>query len=213
MKKIQFCLILTLMTLLTGCATKAIMPALKYHKPINFHVPKNASLNWKFGGQYSSTLMNHEINSLVGALAYIALDSAKQSNHPGPNALSYGKAEQAIFMTSLRDILVRNHAFKHVELIADSKHTPLNDVLINVFFKTTRVASSERQYKITLSVEMTITTNVQAPFKRTYLIQSNLERFNKNFMEQQTEASNRLLEKIIQGIEEWHTLNNMRSKQ
>lgn len=214
MKKIQFGLILIGMGLLTGCAHNAIMPSIQYNKVINFQVPKNAHLNWEVGKQYSGNIQTnyHQNNGLVGALVCAAVNSVERTNHPSHYTLSYGKAEQAIFMTSLRDVLEQNHVFKKVELIADSRQVPQKDVLVNVFFKTARVSSPENNYKITLSVEMIIETDKKAPFKRTYLVQSDAEGFNTSFGDQQIDASNRLLDKIMNGIEEWYKLNNIRSK-
>ncbi len=214
MKKIQFGLMILGMGLMAGCANKPVMPPLKYNEPINFQVEKNAYLNWEVGKQHSGTIPVNPNQSagLVGALVMSAVDSIDRNNNPSRYTLSYGKAEQIVFMTSLRDVLAQNHVFKQVELIADSQQIASKDVLINVFFKTARVSSPERGYKITLSVEMGIETGEKIPFKRTYLVQSNAEGFGVGFREQQIDVSERLLKKIIYGIEEWHKLNHRGTK-
>lgn len=206
MKKIQFGLVILGIGLMTGCANKPVMPPLKYDKPINFQVDKNAYLNWEVGKQYSGTVPtnHHQSAGLIGALVVSAVDSVDRSNNPSRYTLSYGKAEQIVFMTSLRDVLAENHVFKKVELIADSQQIASKDVLINVFFKTARVSSPERGNKITLSIEMIIAMGEKAPFKRTYVVQSDAEGFGAGFREQQMDVSHRLLEKIIYGIKEWY---------
>lgn len=45
-----------------------------------------------------------------------------------------------------------------------------------------------------------------------YLVQSNAEGFGVGFREQQIDVSERLLKKIIYGIEEWHKLNHRGTK-
>lgn len=213
MKKIILCL--SILGLVTGCATKVVMPSLQYEKVIPFQVAKNAYLNWEFGNQYSRMMPTNYGNhneGLIGALASAAVDSVVRNNNPSRYTLSFGKAEQSVFMTSLRDVLEHNQVFKNIELIADSRQVSSKDVMINVFFKTARVASPERNYKITLSVEMVIETGGKAPFKRSYLVQSDAEGYNTGFRQQQMDVSRRLLDKVICGIEEWHKLNSTRSK-
>lgn len=218
MKKIKFFLVILCIGLITGCANKPVMPPIKYNKPIEFQVKKNAYLNWEVGKQYagstaSSTYQgSNDTAGAIGALIFTALDSADRANNPSRYTLSYGKAEQTVFMTSLRDVLVENNVFKQVELISDPKQVSPKDVLVNVYFKMARVSLPEKGSTITLSVEMVISHNGKPPFKRTYLVQSNAEKFGDGFREQQIDVSNRLLEKMIAGIQEWHNMNTVRSK-
>src|SRR5579864_1448594 len=123
MKKVQFGLMILGIGLMAGCANKPVMPPIKYEKSIDFQVAKNAYLNWEVGKQYSGTVPTHhqQNGGLIGALVVSAIDSVERSNNPSRYTLSYGKAEQIVFMTSLRDVLARNHVFKQVELIADSQ--------------------------------------------------------------------------------------------
>lgn len=214
MQKNRFLFVLLGVGLITGCANKPIMPPLQYNKPIEFQVNKNAYLNWEVGKEYAGSIpTSYEQNSgLIGALVVSAIDSADRANNPSRYTLSYGKAEQTVFMTSLRDVLTKNNVFNQVNLISDPTQVSGKNVLLNIFFKTARVASPERGYKITLSVELTITNNGKTPFKRTYVVQSNAENFGDGFREQQIDVSSRLLEKIITGIQEWHNMSNLRSK-
>lgn len=209
MKKIQCGLMILAIGLMAGCANKPLMPPIKYNEPINFQVDKNAYLNWEVGKQRSGTIpvQPNQSGGLVGVLVMSAVDSIDRNHNPSRYTLSYGKAEQVVFMTSLRDVLAENRVFKQIDLISDPQKIASKDVLINVFFKSARVSSPERGYKITLSVEMSIETGERIPFKRTYLVQNNAEGFGVGFREQQIDVSKRLLAKIIDGIEEWHKLN------
>lgn len=190
--------------LLTACA-KPIMQPLRYNKPIDFHIKKNAALLWEFGRQYSGTIPSNNSyndNGLIGAVVSSAIDSVDRTNNPSRYMLTYGKAEQAIFMTSFRDVLRQNDVFKDVELVSDAKSVSPSDVMIDVFFKTARVSSAMRDFRITLTVDLTITTQGKPPFKRTYLVQSSPD--GTSFVDQQHLVSTRLLEKLIGGLEEWH---------
>ena len=214
MKKIQSGLMILGIALMAGCANKPVMPPLKYNKPIHFQVNKNAYLNWEVGKERSATTpveLDHS-GDLMSVLVSSAVDSIDRHNNPSHYTLSYGKAEQIVFMTSLRDVLVQNQVFKVVEVMADSRPIASQDVLINVFFKTARVASPERNYKITLTVELSIQTAQKPSFKRSYVVQSHVEGLIVRFREQQVDVSERLLEKIISAIEEWHHLNHRGSK-
>jgi len=205
MKKSKTVFIVLLALLCTACA-KPIMPPLKYNKPIEFHVAKNAALNWEVGKQYSSAMPSSTSYNagLIGGIVGAVIESADRERRPSLYSISYGKAEQSIFMTSLRDTLEQNHVFKAVELITDPRQAPAKDTLINVYFKTARVSSPEKNYKITLSVEMAIAGAGKSPFKRTYLVESDTGGFGKSVMDQKIDVSQKLLEKMISGIEEWH---------
>jgi len=201
-----FVLVIGLM-FLTACGTKPIMPPVKYDKPIDFHVKKNALLKWELGKQYAGTIpsQTQQGNGLIGALAMATMDSIDRNNNPSRYTVSYGKAEQAIFMTSFKDVLQQNQVFKSVELIHEAKSPSANEVLIDIFFKSSRTSGASQNFRITLTVMMTITTRNGSTFQRTYLVQSEPE-ISSSFVDQQSGVSKRLLEKLVGGIEEWHSL-------
>lgn len=212
LKKTRLSLAILLLGMMTACA-KPIMPALKYDQPIAIQLDKNAYLNWTCGKEYASAIpVQYDTNNgLVGLLVSSAVDSVGRSNNPSRYTMSYGKAEQAIFMTSLRDVLEQNQVFKELSLGGGSKSLVTKDVLIDVFFKSARVASPERGYNITLNVDLTIRSSGRAPFKRTYVVQSGTgDGFGASFCSQQTEVSTRLLHSVVGGIEEWYNLTGKR---
>lgn|SRR3990167_10029886 len=202
-------LIMIFTALFDGCTPMAeqVMPPLQYQSPIHVHVNKTAYINWKIGKQSSSEQPTFvPANSgLVGAMLANAIDSTERKNNPGRYTFTYGKAQQAVFVTSLKDILAEQHVFKKVELTVDPKTISPDDVLIIIFFKSTRVSDASQRYKITLDVELLIQTKGQLPFKRTYFVESSSGGIfsMKSFKDQQAEVSNMLLEKIIAGIKEW----------
>lgn len=204
------CLLMCIM--LAGCGKPNMLP-IQYSKPINFHVKRCAILQWEYGKQYDSEIPYNSypgngqagiVGNLVAGVAYATSASIARKNNPSDYCVSYGKADQAIFMTSLRDTLCQQAVFNEVTLTNDKINLRPKDVLINVFFKTARVSTPETGYRITLTVELNIKSQGKAPFVRTYLVQSCTGGFD--FNDQRHNVSMILLEKIIGGIEEWSKL-------
>ena len=205
-KKAQPVLLMFIVLFLSACGKKPIMSALVYNKPVDCHIQKNAFLRWEVGKEHASSLLSHNYNQpagILGTIVVATVDSMQRSYQPSRYVLNYGKAEQAIFMTSFRDVLQKEAVFKKVELINDFPQKSSNDVLVNIYFKKTRVASPERNFKITLSVDMSITSAGRAPWKRTYVVESDLSA-GTSFVDQQTSVSSKLLDTIITAIPVWH---------
>lgn len=179
---------------LTGCG-KPIMPPIQYQQTIDVQLNKIAVLQWEFGRQYDIGVANVTYGNYVGTYGDTSVVSS--------NALSYGKAEQAIFMTSFKDVLEKNQVFKSVLLAGDAREVAQKDVIIDVCFKTARVGSEAQNFRITLTVVMTITSPGKPPFSKTYLVVSD-PYLTPEFVMQQHDVSTRLMEKLIHGIEEWH---------
>lgn len=186
------------LVLLGGCA-KPIMPAIEYNKPIDLQVNRHAALYWEEGKQSSSTVAATNNNSLVGSIA----ESIDRQNNPSRYQLSYGKAEQAIFITSFRNILNKQQVFKEVELVTDPSTANPKDVLVTLYFRSTRVSSPERGYQISLSVDMTVKALGKPTFMRTYFVKSD-DNCGGSFQEQQNKVSIKLVENLIAGLKQWH---------
>lgn len=207
MKQIICFAFVMLSVVLVGCANKPlIMPPLTYDKPINIRLKKNAALYWEQGKQHAATIRTQagENQGLLGALVFGTMDSMDRSRNPSRYSLAYGTAEQAIFMTSLRNVLDQNQIFDQIELITDPSVLTPKDILITVFFKNSRVLSPDRGHRITLSVVVNILAKGCPNFQRTYLVQSD-EQVTPGFIDQQKSVSQLLLGKIISGMEEWHS--------
>lgn len=202
MKNIGYAILFSLGILFfIGCTAPShrLMPAVQYHDSIPFHVPKKAYLYWDNGSQYA-----HEIEPTVlsGAdllTTSIALMIAQQNkkNHPSEYSYQYGDAQQVIFITSLKDILIDNRVFNQVEIITNLNQVKPEDVLIKINFDLTRV---NQDIKIILDVKMVI-ENEGHQFKRSYFIQN--DEGTHSFRDRQINVSDKLVRKIIHGIQEW----------
>lgn len=198
--------------LLVGCANnpQTLMAPIQYTNDINFHIPKNAVLYWKQGQQDSS-----ESPTLVGGvglpgLVVSAIDTAAHQQNPSRYTYTYGKAQQAIFITSLKNALVQHHVFNRTEIVTDLSKVKPQEILIKVHFKSARVLDISENYRIVLDVEMTIQTHKKIVFDRSYLatVKESSIFSGKNFKAQQTEVSQVLLNQLIGGIKAWHTHTN-----
>jgi len=201
---------------LVGCApTKKVMPPLQYHDAIDMSIPKKAHVYWMPGKQASHEISstagvssgNSGIAGMIGALVFTSIENQHRKNNPSQYVLEYGKADETVFLTSLRDVLEQQNVFKSVDLTTDISKVGSNDVLIKVYFKTTRVTCS-RGYLIKLSVNLSIKTGHEVPYERTYLVQNDNSLdgafTSKNFLEKKTEVSQELLTLVINGIKQWH---------
>lgn len=210
MKKIYFLLIFTLV----GCSpTKNVISPIKYKEDINVHIPKVAYIYWTPGKRVGSevtqrfssgsygTLQNGSggVGELLGSVIVAAIIQQHQKNNPSQYVNEYGKADQAVFITSLRDTLVHNNVFKKVELTSDLRKVSDKDVLISVYFKTARVTNSSN---VTLTVNLLLKTAGKALCDKTYLVQNDPLKL-KGFLEKKTDASQKLLTEIIEAIKQW----------
>lgn len=196
--------------LLAGCVTppaEQLMPPLKYKQPINFHIPKQAYLYWKAGTQYSA-VEPASIPTSSGLLENIvaaAITNEQRRSNPGAYTYAYGKAAQAVFMTSLKDILAAKNVFDRVELVAEPRSLKSNEASITVDFKSTRVSGDEH-YKIILDVNVVIASPGKTSLNRNYLLESDPKEkifTARSFKEQQQDVSKQLLYKVISAIGEW----------
>ena len=198
---------------------KNVMPPLKYHDDIDIHVPKVAHIYWTPGKQAAHELSNNVsmttggsgIAGLVGALVATSIQEHHRKNNPSQYLREYGKADEAVFITSLRDVLVEQDVFKNVELTNDLSKISPNDVVIKVYFKSTRI-TFKYDYIITLTVNLSIQANNRPLYERTFLIQNNTPEpaftfKSKTFTEIKTEVSQKLLVSILNGIKQWHRGN------
>lgn len=179
-------------------AQNQIMRPLSYNQEMSVHVPKKAYIYWQRGQEQVGSVKEDSYPGLEGMVVAITQAQMRKSN-PSKYNFSYSKAQQAVFITSLRDALADHHVFNNVELITNPSEAKQQDVLITVHFKSTRVAGSEGNFKITVTAVMTIKSN-KAAFARTYLTESDEE---KSYFDQQSDVSQQLLNKLMKGIKQW----------
>lgn len=199
MKKYFLALIMVLcLTSLMGCGSPAIMPPIECNKPIEFQSSRNAVLYWDMGKENVSIVSSKNDNNLVGSI----FESIDRSNNPSRYTLKYGKAEQAIFITSFKNILEKQAVFKNVEIITDPKEAKPQDVLITINFKSTRVSSPELGYQISLSVDMAVSGGGKPAFTRNFFVKND-DAF-ESFQIRQNKVSTKLAENLINGLKKWH---------
>lgn len=187
--------------LMTGCATNKpyILPPLKYDGPV-VHIQKNADIYWRHGIE----LEGKRFTGQSGDLIVDIIQAQDRKNNPSKYRITYGKAEQASFITSFRDVLKQNHIFKDIAIITNPAEAKPGAVIVEINFKTTRVSGFEHNYKITLTVEMKITSGKET-FTRTYMSESDEGTFfsAKSFDEQMVYVSEEMVAKLIGGIKQW----------
>ncbi|MBA3660636.1 MAG: hypothetical protein H0W64_02815 [Gammaproteobacteria bacterium] len=201
-----------LILLVTACSPMAeqIMGPLEYNQPINFHVPEKSYLYWKPGILHTTTEAQYiPVNSdLLSALIVQAIDTEQRKRNPGKFSYSFGKAQQAVFITSLKTILNQNNVFHSTEITTNPNSLSSRSIIISIFFKSTRVIPYSHQ--IVLTVELEILMGKKSLFKRSYFVQNNDgsdEKYIGDFKAQQKDVSHKLLQKIINGIEQWQIQN------
>ena len=186
---------------LQGCMPQAhtLMSPVQYKKPITFHVAKKAYIYWGSGAQYAHELpvATSAGAGIIATTIVVAIDAHSRKNNPSKYNLLYGDAQQAVFITSLKDILKEHHVFEDAEIITDQKIVKPGDVLINITFELTHVLENT---KIILDVKMSI-YNENNQFERTYFIQN--DKNVNGFKDKQINVSEKLMRKIISGIKQW----------
>ncbi len=161
-----------------------ILPMLHSTVQMTTHSKDPATLVWQIG------TMDAGVNTVTGFY--------------GASSRSYNKAQQAVFMTSLQQNLQQQRAFSVVNLVTQAP-TPISQPIITVYFKSTRVADDTEGNQITLSTVLRIQAPQQKEFTRTYVVSSTPDR---SFAKQEEDVSIRLLDKVLQGIDDWAASEN-----
>lgn len=159
----------------------AVMPMLHSMVQMTAKSKVPATLVWQMG------VMNVGVNNTTGFY--------------GASSRSYNKAQQAVFMTSLQQNLQQQQAFPEVSLVTQAP-TNITQPTITVYFKSTRVSDDVDGNQITLSTILRIQAPQQAEFTRTYVVSSTP---SLSFAKKEETVSTVLLDKILQGIDDWAT--------
>lgn len=209
MKKLSlFILALLTLTLVACSSTHDVMNPLSYHGNSNIQsVPHKAYLYWQPGKEIGSEVPRNVDASSVAALVISAsIDQGLRSANPSDYVFNYGKAQEAVFMTSLKNVLNEQHTFIDTQLTTTAKTPKPQDVLISVYFKKTEVlpATLFHQIQIVLDVEMTIKQGGKKPYTRSYQVKSHNGALGmKSFKGLQTDVSTQLMDKIMADIANW----------
>lgn len=203
-RKIVVILAAVMVALSAGCASEGdrVMQQVKYDQPIAVRSSQNATIRWVVGQEHPSIrepFVPYNAG-ILGAALTMAIDTQMRKSHPDNFVSGYGKEQQSIFMHSLLSTLVSHRTFKTVKLTTDRTMLHKNDVLISVFFKIARIDGC----RVLLDVELSIKDKKHQPFNRTYLVESDVD---GGLVANQTDASKKLLAKVIMGILQWHSVN------
>jgi len=166
-----FCILLTAF-LLIGCAPQGILPPVDYSKKTTAHVNKNAIITWE-PGQEQYTSMPY----------------------------SYIKAEKSVFLTSLKNILIRDRIFNQVSIKPSIATLKNNDVEIHIDFKNSEYDDQNFESSLKLTVLLTIKSKHKKLFKREYFVYSTAA--SKNHLQAHMEVSHELMEYLVNGIIAW----------
>lgn len=211
MKLKYFGLLMVLSLFITACVQsgEALMGPVSYEKSIRVHSNKNAYLVWQHGQDVAAVSHTEpgEDAGVLGALITRAIDDAQHKNTPGRFTYQYGKPQQTVFMTSLRDTLKQQHAFKKVVLVTSAPKLGANDVAIYVNFKQTRVNRGVYdRNEIVVDAQLNVNDPTHRAFKKNYVVASTQpEKLfeTKTFTDHQSEVSKKLMAKVIRGLEQW----------
>lgn len=152
----------------TACSPYPIMPPVTYHKPINLHTNKSAWLTWGSA--------EHHYDSLF----------------------SYSKAEQVVFVTSVRDVLKKNRVFKNVNITPIQKKLKNNEIQITLFFKKTEIEHTLLADSVKIDLIISVRGVHGEIFKRYYF-----SRADKVFFKSLEMASQQLMNDIVHDLAEW----------
>jgi hypothetical protein len=215
MKKILYLFVIISVFATIGCApNKKVIPPLQYQNDINIHIPKIAHIYWIPGKQAGHELSNSSAYSapnnnglagVIGTLVVASIQNQHRKNNPSQYIYEYGKADQVVFITSLKDILEQKNIFKSIDLVTSLDKINTKDVTIKIYFKTTRVTFIN-DYTVNLSVNLAIQSG-NRQYERTYFVQNEEPAKSNDFLAKKTEVSQKLLTLIINGIQQWYEEN------
>lgn len=206
-------LLMMVCSVMAACTPVAeqVMDPISYNKPVKVHSNKTAYLVWQQGRDISTVVQADPgpNTGLLGALVFKAVSDHNMKSHPGQYTFHYSKPQQAVFMSSLQDSLIKQKVFRNVQLSSKAPKTlKQNEVLIVVNFKQTRVGAGQYQRnEIVLDTKVTYAGAGHKTLRKTYLVYStpptNIFK-GKTYVEHQTEVSEKLMAKVIRGLERWY---------
>jgi hypothetical protein len=169
---------------------------------VDFHVNKKASLIWQQGEVIAADGGHVNPNSggdIIADFAMMAFDAVQVANDPLRFKYAYGKPQQVVVMTSLRENLERAKVFTDLNMVADESEVGTGRVKIIVAFIKTRVGCELDSFPIYLTVKLTIKDGKRI-FVRKFFVYSTEQH---SFKEQQANVSQQLMDGMVKAIKEW----------
>ena len=141
----------------------------------------------------------------------VSAESLVGASYPYSGIVAYDVAQQAVFVTQFRDLLLQLHLFKSVTIIPAS--APMRaDVLISLHFNRTSVDYDSHKSPLTVFLTLKAQPNdtvlpVHEPalYKRYSVTPelSTLGAINKNYEDIVQQASNYLMTNILDNLADW----------
>lgn len=206
MKKFTYIVACMLALLLTSCTNRQstyIMPPLHYAGDVSVHIAQPVYIYWERGQELAGSTPTTNAGGIAGMIGAMA-EAEDRKNNPGKYHIAYSKAQQASFITNFRDVLSDNRVFKSATIITNPAEANGKGVLMTIRFKAAKVSGYEFNYRITLTVEMKIQSG-KSTFTRTYMTESDegTPFHGKSFDEQTLDASQQLVNELMNGIKQW----------
>ena len=139
--------------------------------------------------------------TLVWQMGTIDAGISNQANpfFNGEAGQSYNKAQQAVFMTSLKNELTQQQTFKNIDLVPSAPKAAAMPI-ITIYFKSTYVSDRTEGNRVTLDTVLRIESPNQPVFTKTYLVTSDT---SGSFKTKMQTVSTSLLDKVLKGIDDW----------
>ena len=204
MKKIL--LVLLCAASLAACTppTEQLMSPVQLKQPITFSSKKDALIYWDYG-KITSAEVQADTNDLSpgGMLISAIIQSNKEQHDQDDILIRYGKAQQVIFLTSLRDILQKRGIFSDAKIIVKPQKPKANQVIIGLNFIDSKVLEAKNGYPIHLVVQLTIQDNKGMLYNKTFTIQPDKSIWSKmfnDFEDSQEYTSDQLMKHIVTAL-------------
>lgn len=202
--------LLCLPLLLMGCTistpnAEAVLEPVKYTGTVQTHVAQDLDLVWKPGQVYRSDGQLIPMTLTEAISAHFSQENIEAS-HPSDLTYNFGPARQAVVMTSIEQALIQNDVFKSVNLIPYGNPTNSAHTIMTVYFERTRVGTIDDRFPVIMTVLLTIQAPGQKVFQRHIFVESDDPGFKASsniFLENQTNAANKLIEAIMRAIDAW----------
>lgn len=205
----------------TGCTpdTQKVMSSVPYTTPISAEISAPATLIWEPGtiqnGQKPTNDVAGASGGIIGMAESFALNSTEKTLHPSWFEYSYGLGQQAVFATSLRDVLQQNQVFSQFNFdetlnsktkVETFRQNHPDAALIQLQFMDTSATVTDEKTQLFADVDLTL-SGAHRPTTVTHLSAMTAEDkswvIHESFLAQEKELSDQLMKQAVKAIEAW----------
>lgn len=195
--------------MMTGCEmmppAEQVMGPVKCNYSMQRQSKKVAYITWHSGKVIPAMKVHRGDGTLGGTIGALIATHVDQNQRRNQMEFKYGKAQQVVFMTSLRDALQEQGAFKKVKLVARAPQLDANTALIDIDFKKTVVAHADGAYPIELDVMVSYKDGRGRKHKRLVQVKPDSgfwqNFFGKRFVDSQSDISEQLMRHVLSEID------------